>query len=122
MISTVLQTLLHLNNLTTLIQQNIGNSLLLILNAVNECSTQGHSIKLKENILNYSTNSGKTKKSFNRKKNCSFSCKYQDCSKKYTTKENLNLHISNIHFNIRPYNCNFCHKIFSHRNGKKFFI
>ncbi len=47
-----------------------------------------------------------------------FDCSVKGCGKKYTTKENLNLHISNVHLHVKPYNCSFCKKIFSHRNGK----
>lgn len=40
------------------------------------------------------------------------------CSKKYRSKENLNLHRLNIHLNHKPYKCSLCPRRFSHRNGK----
>jgi hypothetical protein len=72
------------------------------------------------NSLNYM----KAKKRFKRVKlrenegKYLFDCSVKGCGKKYTTKENLNLHISNVHLHVKPYNCSFCKKIFSHRNGK----
>ena len=44
-------------------------------------------------------------------------CNIENCKKKYKSKENLNLHIKNIHLNIKPYICRFCSANFSHRNG-----
>jgi len=39
------------------------------------------------------------------------------CDKVYRTKENLKLHILNIHLHLKPYECNYCSRRFSHRNG-----
>jgi len=50
-----------------------------------------------------------------------FICHFQNCYKKYKSKENLNLHIKNIHYNIKPYLCRFCSACFSHRNGIKLY-
>jgi hypothetical protein len=47
-----------------------------------------------------------------------FSCTHKDCLKAYKSKENLTLHIKNIHLNLKPYSCKFCPSVFSHRNGK----
>ena len=47
-----------------------------------------------------------------------FSC--QHCKKIYKSKENLTLHIRNIHFKEKPYNCKYCSAVFSHRNGKTY--
>lgn len=47
-----------------------------------------------------------------------FRCHYDGCLKKYRSKENLVFHIKNIHLNIKPFQCSFCHLKFSHRNGK----
>lgn len=51
-----------------------------------------------------------------------YHCKYEGCTSKYKTKENLRLHIKNIHLKIKPYKCGFCELKFSHRNGKLIFI
>lgn len=45
-------------------------------------------------------------------------CTYEDCPKSYRTKENLMLHIKNVHLQIKPYECSYCSSKFSHRNGK----
>jgi hypothetical protein len=47
-----------------------------------------------------------------------FKCVEINCGKVYKSKENLVLHIKNIHMNIKPYKCKFCNNSFSHRNGK----
>lgn len=47
-----------------------------------------------------------------------FKCEIDGCSKVYKSKENLTLHIKNIHLNLKPYKCRFCPSLFSHRNGK----
>ena len=49
-----------------------------------------------------------------------FVCEYQNCDKQYKAKENLSLHIKNIHLKIKPYKCRFCALNFSHRNGNFF--
>ncbi len=46
-----------------------------------------------------------------------FKCEYVGCDKAYKSKENLNLHIKNIHLKVKPYQCSFCSSRFSHRNG-----
>lgn len=48
-----------------------------------------------------------------------FECKQVNCSKTYKSKENLILHIKNIHLKQKPYSCKYCPSLFSHRNGKK---
>ena len=40
--------------------------------------------------------------------------------KTYKSKENIILHIKNIHLDEKPYSCEFCHTGFSHRNGKNY--
>lgn len=45
-------------------------------------------------------------------------CSYKGCSKIYCSKENLNLHIQNIHWKLKPYKCYYCDLRFSHRNGR----
>lgn len=47
-----------------------------------------------------------------------FHCEYINCGKIYKSKENLVLHIKNIHLKLKPYRCRFCDSSFSHRNGK----
>jgi hypothetical protein len=51
-------------------------------------------------------------------KESKFKCFFENCGKVYKSKENLNLHIRNIHYNQKPYKCRFCGAVFSHRNGK----
>jgi hypothetical protein len=46
-----------------------------------------------------------------------FKCLYVDCIKSYKSKENLTLHVKNIHLKEKPYSCKFCKSVFSHRNG-----
>ncbi len=46
-----------------------------------------------------------------------FKCEVNGCEKIYRSKENLTLHIKNIHLNLKPYKCRFCSSTFSHRNG-----
>lgn len=58
----------------------------------------------------------KKNRSFMSDKN--FPCEYEGCIKSYKSKENLNLHVRNIHLNEKPYSCEFCDSLFSHRNGK----
>jgi hypothetical protein len=50
-----------------------------------------------------------------------FKCNQDGCHKEYKSKENLNLHIKNIHDMVKPYNCRFCKSSFSHRNGNIIF-
>lgn len=47
-------------------------------------------------------------------------CHFFPCKKKFKSRENLDLHISNSHLNIKPYPCSFCKRVFSHRNGKTY--
>lgn len=47
-----------------------------------------------------------------------WNCTYKGCSKVYCSKENLKLHIQNIHLNLKPYPCYYCNLRFSHRNGR----
>lgn len=42
------------------------------------------------------------------------------CGKIYKSKENVILHIKNIHLDEKPYSCEICHTGFSHRNGKNY--
>lgn len=46
-----------------------------------------------------------------------YKCSYPNCSKVYKSRENLNLHVKNIHNMLKPYKCQYCLAIFSHRNG-----
>ena len=46
-----------------------------------------------------------------------YCCFYKGCPKAYKSKENLNLHVKNIHLKEKPYSCRFCQSVFSHRNG-----
>jgi uncharacterized Zn-finger protein len=52
----------------------------------------------------------------------SFKCEFKNCEKVYKSRENLVLHIKNIHMKLKPYRCRFCDGSFSHRNGKIAFI
>ena len=56
--------------------------------------------------------------STNRKKQKVYFCEYSNCGKSYRSKENLNLHIQNVHENTKPYQCSYCEMRFSHRNGR----
>jgi uncharacterized Zn-finger protein len=47
-----------------------------------------------------------------------FKCKVQGCDKSYKSKENLQLHVQNIHEGVKPYTCSYCDSKFSHRNGR----
>ena len=47
-----------------------------------------------------------------------FKCTYNGCEKVYRSKENLKLHIQNIHKKLKPYQCSYCPLKFSHRNGR----
>ena len=51
-----------------------------------------------------------------------YKCDYEDCNKIYKSKENLKLHIKNIHLKEKPYSCRFCDSLFSHRNGKNLIL
>ena len=53
-----------------------------------------------------------------KKKTRMYRCEYENCGKSYRSKENLNLHIQNIHQKLKPYQCSFCSMKFSHRNGR----
>ena len=53
-----------------------------------------------------------------KKKQKLYVCEYENCGKTYRSKENLNLHIQNIHQKLKPYQCSFCPMKFSHRNGR----
>ena len=57
----------------------------------------------------------------NKKERKTFKCEVTGCEKIYKSKENLNLHIKNIHLNLKPYRCRFCSSTFSHRNGNILF-
>ncbi len=46
-----------------------------------------------------------------------YRCNYTECNKSYKSKENLTLHVKNIHLNEKPYSCKYCKSVFSHRNG-----
>ena len=52
------------------------------------------------------------------KKTKEFTCSYDNCSKAYRSKENLMLHIQNVHMKQKPYKCSYCSMQFSHRNGR----
>ena len=53
-----------------------------------------------------------------RRKHKVYKCEYANCNKIYRSKENLNLHIQNIHQKLKPYQCSYCPMKFSHRNGR----
>lgn len=61
-------------------------------------------------MLEESSNQLENKKLF-------YDCFYEGCKKIYKSKENLNLHIKNIHLKEKPYVCKYCPAQFSHRNG-----
>lgn len=52
------------------------------------------------------------------KKFRTYQCSYLNCCKAYKSKENLILHVINIHKKQKPYKCTHCDKKFSHRNGR----
>ena len=54
----------------------------------------------------------------NKRKIKEFRCSNEGCNKIYKTRENLKLHVMNIHQKCKPYKCLFCEAFFSHRNGK----
>ncbi len=56
------------------------------------------------------------------KPNKLFLCNYEACEKSYKSKENLTLHIKNIHLKEKPYSCKYCSSVFSHRNGRLYKI
>jgi len=47
-------------------------------------------------------------------------CHFFPCMKNFKSRENLDLHISNAHLMIKPYDCRYCNRVFSHRNGKTY--
>ena len=47
-------------------------------------------------------------------------CHFFPCMKTFKSRENLDLHISNAHLMIKPYDCRYCNRVFSHRNGKTY--
>ena len=49
-------------------------------------------------------------------------CIENGCNKVYRNKENLKLHFLNIHIGLKPYECNYCTRRFSHRNGNSSLI
>jgi hypothetical protein len=49
-----------------------------------------------------------------------YKCTHEGCDKAYKSKENLTLHVKNIHLKEKPYSCGFCKAVFSHRNGKTY--
>jgi len=65
--------------------------------------------------INLSSNNKRTKATVKE-----FKCTIDGCKKTYKSKENLKLHIQNIHENKKPYKCRFCSAVFSHRNGKTY--
>ena len=44
---------------------------------------------------------------------------FPNCANTYRSRENLKLHILNKHLLKKPFECSFCKKVFSHRNGNK---
>ena len=62
---------------------------------------------------------GSDSKKINSPKSCKVSliCHFFPCMKNFKSRENLDLHILNIHLKIKPFNCEYCVKKFSHRNG-----
>jgi hypothetical protein len=48
---------------------------------------------------------------------CFFKCTENNCHKSYKSKENLLLHIINVHRHEKPFKCKHCNMKFSHRNG-----
>lgn len=44
-------------------------------------------------------------------------CHFFPCMKAFKSRENLDLHILNIHLKMKPFVCDYCDKKFSHRNG-----
>jgi len=41
-----------------------------------------------------------------------FPCTYDKCIKIYKSKENLVLHVKNIHLKEKPYQCRYCSAVF----------
>ena len=44
-------------------------------------------------------------------------CHFYPCMRKFTSRENLDIHISNIHLKLKPFQCKFCQSKFSHLSG-----
>jgi hypothetical protein len=54
---------------------------------------------------------------FKRTSNVELVCHFFPCMKTFKSRENLDLHILNIHLKMKPFECEYCDKKFSHRNG-----
>jgi hypothetical protein len=52
-----------------------------------------------------------------RTSNVELVCHFFPCMKAFKSRENLDLHILNIHLKMKPFECDYCEKKFSHRNG-----
>jgi hypothetical protein len=85
---------------------------------ISEIEPENNLVPKFENIIEIDTKIRKNKDSkFVDKK---FKCNWIDCPKEYRSKENLTLHLKNVHLKIKPYKCRFCLLKFSHRNGKTY--
>ena len=62
----------------------------------------------------------KKREAKNKNKKIFFACDFKNCEKEYRSRENLKLHVQNVHEQIKPYGCRFCDATFSHRNGKTY--
>lgn len=83
------------------------------LNDDSECNNQRDSFENNEDKKTNYSNGNKTDSN----KLKLFKCSYAGCAKAYKSKENMILHMKNIHLKEKPYTCKFCNVSFSHRNG-----
>ena len=95
------------------------------INSVEECIP----CKFNTNYINKNIKKiNKNKESYlalkRKNKSCKrreFKCQEKDCHKIYRTNETLKLHYMNHHLGQKPYECNYCSRRFSHRNGNRYF-
>ncbi len=104
----------HHSNLEYLIQDHMRDEHLDLLEYyLTQCDRNVDNVNFDLNVQKEINQSISPKADSKNLKN--FKC--EDCEKVYKSKENLTLHIKNIHLKIKPYSCKYCIAEFSHRNG-----